>query len=261
MVPSMKLTKEGWAIVDRDTHMGRWVEEHGRLDFDQAALRCYLPLFRQGDVLLNVGANIGCYAKAFVGKASRIICLEPNDEALECLRHNLGGNSEVVIHPFAAAERDVRCSVRCATDNIGMAYVEEDAAGAVEARALDGLGLDRVDFILMDCEGFELRALQGAVGLVRRFQPIMVIEVNDVTLARVGISRGDLFAWLDAEGYSRQNIYADLGLADEQLDIICFPRHRAAEAEERGRRTAWMEFRSAWKRARRRVKNLLLGRG
>ena len=30
----MKLTKEGWAIVDRDTHMGRWVEEHGRLDFD-----------------------------------------------------------------------------------------------------------------------------------------------------------------------------------------------------------------------------------
>ena len=89
MLASMKLTKEGWAIVDRDTHMGRWVEEHGRLDFDQAALRCYLPLFRQGDVLLNVGANIGCYAKAFVGKASRIICIEPNGEALECLRHNL----------------------------------------------------------------------------------------------------------------------------------------------------------------------------
>ena len=212
-------------------------------------------------MLLNVGANIGCYAKAFVGKASRIICIEPNGEALECLRHNLGRYPEVVIHPFAAAERDVRCRVRCTTDNIGMAYVEEDAAGTVEARALDGLGLDRVDFILMDCEGFELRALQGAVGLVRCFQPIMVIEVNDVTLGRVGITRGDLFEWLDAEGYSRQNIYAGHGLADGQLDIICFPRHRAAEAEERGRRTVWMEFRLAWKRARRRVKNLLLGRG
>lgn len=257
----MRITKEGWGIVDRDTHMGRWVEEHGRLDFDLSALRCYLPLFREGDVLLNVGANIGCYAKAFVGKAGRIICLEPNAEALECLRHNLSRHPEVTIHPFAASDRDARCAVRCVNDNIGMAYVEEDAAGTVEARAIDGLGLGRVDFILMDCEGFELRALEGAKETIRRCQPVMVIEVNDVTLARVGITRRELFAWLESEGYAFRNIYAALGFDEDQFDIVCFPRHRAAEAAAWGRESAWKRFRASWKKTRRRIKNFLLGRG
>jgi len=257
----MKVTKEGWAIVGRDTHMGRWVEEHGRLDFDQSALGRYLPLFRQGDVLLNVGANIGCYAKAFVGKASRIICLEPNKEALECLTYNLARHPEVVIHPFAASERDARCQVRCQSDNIGMAYVEEAEHGETEARAIDGLAIPRVDFILMDCEGFELKALIGAARTIRDFQPLMVIEVNDVTLARVGITRGDLFAWLKAEGYAYRNIHPALGLEDEQLDIICFPRHRADEAVRWGRETWWKRMRAAWTKARRRVKAYLRGQG
>jgi FkbM family methyltransferase len=255
----MKITKEGWAIVGRDTHMGRWVEEHGRLDFDQSAISCYLPLFRKGDVLLNIGANIGCYAKAFVGKAGQIVCLEPNKEALDCLTHNLGGFPEVVIHPFAASDRDGRCQVRCNHDNIGMAYVEESEHGEVEARTIDGLAMARVDFILMDCEGFELKALQGAALTIRRFQPLMVIEVNDVTLARVGITRGDLLAWLNAEGYTYRNIHPHVGMEEEQLDIICFPRHRATEALRWGRETVWKRFRADWTRVRRRFKHYLRG--
>jgi hypothetical protein len=142
-----------------------------------------------------------------------------------------------------------------------MAYIEEVEHGEVEARAIDGLALPRVDFILMDCEGFELRALQGALATVRRFQPVMVIEVNDVTLARVGITRHDLFRWLAAEGYVYRNIYPSHGLEDEQMDVICFPGHRAAEAERLGRESAWKRFRIAWTKVRRTVKNFLLRRG
>jgi len=256
----MRHTKQGWAIVDRDTHLGRWVEQVGRLDFDQSALGCYQHLFRKGDVLLNVGANIGCYASAFVDRASQVICMEPNAEALECLRHNMAGRKNVIIHPYAASDRAARCDVRCEGDNIGMAYVEESETGAVESRPIDSLGLDRVDFILMDCEGFEVRALDGAMATIRRCQPIMVIEVNDVTLARAGFSRGQLLAWLEAEGYSFRNIYGAQGLAEEQLDIICFPRSRQAETIAWGYVSPWKRLRAWWTKTRRRIKNLLLGR-
>lgn len=257
----MRITKQGWAIVDRDTHLGRWVDQAGRLDFDQSALGCYQHLFRKGDVLLNVGANIGCYASAFVDRASQVICMEPNAEALECLRHNLASHSNVIIHPFAASDREARCDVRCEGDNIGMAYVEETETGAVESRLVDSFGLDRVDFILMDCEGFEVRALEGAKETIRRCQPIMVIEVNDVTLTRAGFSRARLLAWLGSEGYFFRNIYGAQDLSDEQLDIICFPRHRQPEAIGWGYVSPWRRFRSWWTKSRRRIKNLLLGRG
>lgn len=257
----MRLTKQGWAIVDRDSHLGRWVEQVGRLDFDQSALGCYQHLFRKGDVLLNVGANIGCYARAFVGRASQVVCMEPNEEALECLRHNLAGFGNVVIHPCAASDREARCVVRCEGDNIGMAYVEESAAGGVESRMIDSLALPRVDFVLMDCEGFEVRALEGAKETIRRCQPLMVIEVNDATLARAGFSRAHLLGWLEAEGYSFRNIYADQGLADDQLDIVCFPRSRLSEASSWGHLSPWKRFRAWWTKSRRRIKNLILRRG
>jgi len=37
----MFITRENFAIVQRDTHMGKWVRDHGRLDFDRSALNCY----------------------------------------------------------------------------------------------------------------------------------------------------------------------------------------------------------------------------
>ena len=35
---SIKITKENFAVIRRDTHMGKWVTEHKRLDFDQNQL-------------------------------------------------------------------------------------------------------------------------------------------------------------------------------------------------------------------------------
>lgn len=52
----------------------------------------------------------------------------------------------------------------------------------------------------------------------------MVIEINDATLSRQGISRNDIFAWLTENNYIYRNIYENQGLNDSQLDIICLPK-------------------------------------
>ena len=41
---------------------------------------------------------------------------------------------------------------------------------------LDSLALTGVDYIKVDCEGFEYRVLQGAEQTVREYRPIVVIE-------------------------------------------------------------------------------------
>lgn len=217
----------GIAIIERDTHLSKWVVEHNRLDFDINALPTYLPYFPKNGTLINIGANIGCYAYAFKDIASKIICFEPNEEAFECLEYNLAKYPNVELHKIAISDKISNCTINNDSDNVGMAYIEENNGCApflISVRYLDFYELDSCDFILMDCEGFELKALIGAKETINKFRPIMVIEINDATLSRQGISRNDIFAWLQENNYIYRNIYENQGLNDSQLDIICTPK-------------------------------------
>jgi hypothetical protein len=50
----------GIALLEHDTHLSKWVVEHNRLDFDQNVLPFVLPHIKEGDVVLDAGANLGC---------------------------------------------------------------------------------------------------------------------------------------------------------------------------------------------------------
>ena len=220
----MKITNEGYAIVERDTHLGKWVEEHGRLDFDTSALNSYKHFFKNDGVLLNIGSNIGCYAISFVDSAKEILCFEPNIEAFECLHHNLYKYKNVKLYNIALSDKESGYEVRCENDNIGMAFIIESDKSEFHTTTIDNLNLEDLDFILIDVEGFELKVLQGGEKTISRFNPIMVIEINDHTLGRAGIHRDDIFKWLDDHNYNFRNIYEGYNMDDDQLDIICFPK-------------------------------------
>lgn len=219
----MKITKENYAIVDRDTHIGKWVEESKRLDFDQNALPTYLPFFKRNGVLLNIGANIGCYAYAFIKFAKEILCFEPNLESFECLKYNLQRYNNVKLFQNAVSNEKTKYIVRNDFDNVGMTYIEEDVNSSLETIVVDDLDLQELDFILMDCEGYELNVLKGAEKTINKFHPIIVLEINDATLNRLNITRKEIFNWLKEHNYKFRNIYKSQGLNDPQLDIICFP--------------------------------------
>lgn len=63
-------------------------------------------------------------------------------------------------------------------DNIGAASHVSDAGSLeIEVRALDGLGLEKIDYIKMDIEGAELNALMGAKNTIERFRPQLAISI------------------------------------------------------------------------------------
>lgn len=220
----MIITEQGYAVIERDTHLSKWVIEHKRLDFDQNQIPAYLPYFPKGGTLINIGANIGCYAYAFKDVANEIHCFEPNKEAFECLQLNLSKYPNVTLYNIAISDKRTTGIINNESDNVGMAYFTEYPGGQTISSDIDSLHFDRCDMILADCEGFELKALIGAKETISKFKPIMVIEINDATLSRQGISRNDIFAWLTENNYIYRNIYKNQGLNDSQLDIICTPK-------------------------------------
>lgn len=48
--------------------------------------------------------------------------------------------------------------------------------GAVELRTLDSYGFADVDFLKIDCEGYELEVLKGAKDTLARCKPCVIVE-------------------------------------------------------------------------------------
>jgi len=140
------------------------------------------------DVVLDCGAHVGLYTREALAAGARlVVAIEPAPGNLECLRRNLAGAiaaGHVVVCPKGVWDRDDYLALSRAPGNSGADRVLADQAPTQEwpevplitiDRLVDELKLERVDFIKMDIEGAEQRALSGARDTLARYKPRLAI--------------------------------------------------------------------------------------
>lgn len=137
------------------------------LDF----LRAHTPA---GGVFVDVGANVGTYALVLarqVGTGGKVIAIEPHPVTHARLRFNCtaSGYSQVTLVAAAAGPSDGELMIETDGDNLGASHIVSGnpAGNAIKVpslrlqRILADAGVDRVDALKIDVEGFEDRVLTG----------------------------------------------------------------------------------------------------
>ena len=215
---SVKILDNGIAVLKHDTHISSWVESCGRLDHDEYSLPIILEHINSGDVVIDGGAFIGDHTIAYleaVGESGSVLAFEPNPAAFQCLIHNC---------PKAQAFNYGLCShggeaflETC--ENVGASSVGESGQ-AIKLMCLDELNLDRLDFIKLDVEGYEMKALQGGKGLIEKFRPKMWIEINYYALKKQGVKSDAIMIFMYDYGYKVTAYPNPDGM---QYDILCLP--------------------------------------
>jgi len=211
----MKILNNGIAVIDGDTHISKWVEESGRLDHDQYALPIILKHINKGDWVVDAGAFIGDHTRAYkdkVGYTGKVIAFEPNPAAFECLIHNC---PSVDCFSFGLSDFEGVAGVQI-NDNSGASKLV--LGDGVMLVILDDYNLPQLDFLKLDVEGFELKALKGAENTIRIHKPKMWIEINTGTLAEQESTPQDVINWLHERDYNL-TAYPDFG--GDQYDILC----------------------------------------
>ena len=78
---------------------------------------------------------------------------------------------------------------------------QEPVAIATLDTVAAALRLERLDFVKADIEGWEFALLRGGEQTLRRFRPVLVVELLSQHLARAGDRLDDAFAFLTGLGY------------------------------------------------------------
>ncbi len=78
--------------------------------------------------------------------------------------------------------------------------------GHIPTFRIDDLQLTTCDAIMLDVEGYELFALQGAEETIARCRPVICVELNDGG-ATLGIRDEDVRTWLRCVGYEHATSY------------------------------------------------------
>ena len=125
-----------------------------------------------GSVFLDIGANAGFYTFWALSQRHaglRVIAVEPTEVMLERMRYNLAANnltSSVTLFPCAVTPTPCEVVIEEHAGNVGQTAVRAEGVGRrVPGRPLLDLlleaGVDRVDAMKIDIEGFEVPVLEA----------------------------------------------------------------------------------------------------
>lgn len=144
----------------------------------------------KGQVVLDCGANVGTFTRyALRHGAVRVVAIEPAAANLECLRRNFGPeitDGRVILYPKGVWDRDDTLVLYENNQTTAMdSFVRTNDAKPGQRVPLitidelvSELKLDRVDFIKMDIEGAERKALAGARKTIGTWKPALEMSVN-----------------------------------------------------------------------------------
>lgn len=135
---------------------------------------------KKGDVVLDIGANIGYFTLLFaklVGKRGKVFAFEPAPDNFSLLEKNLkvNGYENVILVRKVVSNETEKVRLYLSEQNLGdhRIYDSGDSRRSVEVEAIR---LDdyfesyegKIDFIKMDIQGSEARAVQGMSLLLQK---------------------------------------------------------------------------------------------
>jgi FkbM family methyltransferase len=135
--------------------------------------------------MIDIGANIGIFARPSAELFERVICFEPVFKNFEVLQKNLENYHNVELHNLGLGDKDQIVTFELQTLKCGHTKQVEEFVPDTEFEkhtgeltTLDRFNFQSVDWIKIDVEGFENAVLDGSRDTIQRNRPWLLLEDN-----------------------------------------------------------------------------------
>lgn len=199
-----------------------WLNSTGYIDkqivsrgeFEPASTRAIEHFVKRGDVVIDVGANIGYYTvliSKLVGSSGKVIAFEPTRHFADVLRRNIQANrlSNVEVVNFGLSNKTQDLLIDIGPSSATLHSPEGfDAIISHENISLTTLNEflkqrppGKIDFIKMDIDGHEPLFFEGAWETLEKYSPIVIFEVSHLHYLEAGFSAWEFYDLVRSKGY------------------------------------------------------------
>lgn len=181
-----RIGADNYLITSDDNYL-----DHIKDEFEPAMVTLFASLLRDGDCVLDVGANIGCTSLLFSQVARQVFSFEPSPTTFRLLQKNLAQAQvhNVVAANFGLGNSEGAFELTFAPDNRSGGFVSNlttaSSGHQVESirivagdAYLRAANIAQIDFIKIDVEGFERNVIEGLTDTLARCKPVVVLELN-----------------------------------------------------------------------------------
>ena len=207
---------------------------------------------QKGDVMVDVGANIGYYTVLLadkVGKNGKVYAFEPDKTNFEILKKNIKANNlkNVVTVNAAVGNKNETKMLYKSEDNLGDHKLYDNfqfSKSNFQKEKVKIIKLDdylknqKIDLIKIDTQGWEPEVINGAKGLIEENKPVMFLEYSPASYKIAKLNGEKMMSflrkiykkiwWIDEWLYIYKN------LSQEKIDEIC-------ETNKTGYADLWMK--------------------
>jgi len=133
----------------------------------------------------DCGSNVGNHAIfwAKICGVKKVVAFEPQEIIGDILVRNVAENGlddviEIMRKALGNSSGVMSVAWDCPGNNMAVEY-RYDEAGNVPVTTLDSIAFGRLDFIKIDVEGGQLAVLEGAKESLKKFSPVIWLELNN----------------------------------------------------------------------------------
>ena len=205
-------------LPDGEAHLVPFLEDQekwvgGRGSYQHHKLTAALQYVTGQRRAIDVGAHVGLWSMQMVELFDSVIAFEPLDAHCDCFKRNVDMRVATLL-PCALGDRNDSVALQSVGDSSGDSWIS--GPGDLPMRRFDDLGFDAmpIDFMKVDCEGYELFVLRGAEQTLLRHKPVVVVEQKPGRAERFGLGETDALRFLESLGASmRETLSGDYVLS------------------------------------------------
>jgi FkbM family methyltransferase len=207
---------QGVWLPDGEEHFIDWMTKNGEIvdgrgTYQIKKLRAAMEHVRQFRTAVDVGAHCGLWSMQLAKRFKNVHAFEPVADHRDCFKRNVFGLGNVdlpavYLHACALGENDGSVKMHSPPTSSGGTTVAGD--GDIPLRRMDEFNLTDVDFIKLDCEGYELFALKGGEQTILRDKPTICVEQKPGKAQQFGLPQRGAVDYLLGLGYRLAREYS-----------------------------------------------------